>query len=230
MSGPASQQPAVEDRSESSSPATDGSPPSRSHAEVRAASAPTDDQPSGEMDTINGQVRVWDELARTINRNTLAAAATNAQHLGIDMRALQTGTPMLTPRRTNRPVPAALEPIALQYQIPHDLIIDTIPHARLRYNILRAIAAAQLGPTTPSTCFRGSGTLQHVNGSWQRGGLVVWSFPEQVASWELCELFVRRWGCLLEGCEDLIAATNTWRSRRGEKLLPISIERSDIMM
>ena len=72
--------------------------------------------------------------------------------------------------------------------------------------------------------------MEQSNGSWQRGGLVVWSFPEQVGSWELSEPFIRRWAVLLQGCEDLIAATNAWRSRRGERLFPLSLQRNDIML
>ncbi|KAK5120975.1 hypothetical protein LTR85_005759 [Meristemomyces frigidus] len=230
MSGPASQESELEDDFDGSSQSTDDSLPYRLNTPVRAVSAPAADQPSGDVDTRFGLVQVWDELARTINRNTMAAAATNAQHLGIDMNALRTGTPMLTTRRNDRSAPAALAPIELQYRVLHDPIIDTIPHARLRYNILRAIAAGQLSTIAPSMCYRGSGTLQQIDGSWQRGGLVVWSFPEQLASWELTELFVRQWGALLQGCEDLIAVTNAWRSRRGEKLFPQSIERSDVLM
>jgi hypothetical protein len=69
--------------------------------------------------------------------------------------------------------------------------------------------------------------MESTNGAWQRTGLVVWSFPEQLASWELSEQFIRRYANLLQGCEDLLAATNAWRSRRGERLFPASMDRSD---
>lgn len=152
----------------------------------------------------------------------MAAAMTNARHLGIHSDALQRATPILTPRG-GKAVPATLQPVQLQHQIPHDVMIDIIPHARLRHNILRAIANQQLNPGEFSSCLRASGALlESMQGHWQRGGLVVWSLPDQLASWEISEAFVRRYSYLLQGCEDLLASTNAWRSRRGERPFPQS--------
>jgi hypothetical protein len=219
----ASQQQDSDDEADSPQSGTSSTP--STNAEGRATSETSGEQSSSATNTHAG--RVWDELAQLINRNFMAATVTNAQHLGIDLGALQAGTASRTPRISERQIPATLTPIDAQYQFPHDPIIDTIPHARLRYNILRAIASAQIDGSDFSKSIRASGALELLHGSWQRGGVVVWSFPEQVGSWELSEPFVRRWSCLLEGCEDLIAATNSWRSRRGEKLFPQSINRSD---
>lgn len=168
-----------------------------------------------------------DELAQLINRNLMQAAVTNAQYLGVDMTALRNGTAVCTPRSSIRTVPAALAPTELQYRVAHDPIIDIIPHPRLRYNMLRAIATRQIDAAALSACIRSSGTLMGSSGTSQRGGLVVWSSPEQLASWELSEVFVRRWHALLESCQDLIAVTNAWRSRRGERLFPLSMQRSE---
>ena len=218
----ASQQDSSDD--EADSPQSETSPqPSR--AEGRAASESRGDQNSGVADTQTG--RVWDELAQLINRNFMAATVTNAQHVGLDLGALQSGTAVKTPRIPDRQIPAALKPVELQYQVAHDPIIDTVPHARLRFNIVRGIATGQVDTIAFTKCLRASGALEVLNGSWQRGGVVVWSAPEQAASWELSEPFVRRWAFLLEGCEDLIAATNAWRSRRGERLFPQSLSRTD---
>lgn len=167
--------------------------------------------------------RAFDELAQLINRGFMAAAITNAQHLGIDATALQQATPILTPR--GRAVPATLQPVQLQHQIPHDAMIDIIPHPRLRHNVLGAIASQQLNAAEFSSCLRASGALESMQGHWQRGGLVVWSLPELASSWELSETFVRRFPYLLQGCEDLLASTNSWRSRRGERLFPYSLGR-----
>ena len=218
----ASQQDSSED--EADSPQSGASLPSPT-LEGRAVSETLGEQSTRITDPQTG--RVWDELGQLINRNFLAAAVTNAQHLGIDLSALRAGTPMRTPRNVDLQVPASLTPVELQYQVAHDPIIDTIPHARLRFNILRGIATGQVDASTFSKCLRASGALEPCNGNWQRGGVVVWSTPEQMASWELSEPFIRRWWAfLLEGCEDLLAATNAWRSRRGEKLFPQSLPRS----
>ncbi|PVH95748.1 hypothetical protein DM02DRAFT_570697 [Periconia macrospinosa] len=48
-------------------------------------------------------------------------------------------------------------------------------------------------------------------------GMLVWGEPWRVESWEISEGFARKWGWLLEGCEEMIEATNAWRARRGEE-------------
>ena len=163
---------------------------------------------------------VWDELAELINRNFMFAVFTNALHLSLDFNALCSGAATTTPRIARSRCPATLKPVGLQYEVAHDPLIDTIPHPRLRFNILCAIAEGQIDSTAFSSYMRASGVLKELTGGWQRSGMVVWSCPERITSWELSESFVR-WTFLLRGCEDLITATNEWRSRRGEGPLPI---------
>lgn len=169
--------------------------------------------------------RVWDELAQTINRNLMSAACANAQKLGISTSALQNGHPILTPTSRGGMVPTTLQPVQAQHQAAHDPIIDIIPHARLRYNILRAIAAHQLDAAKFSHCLRASGALENIEGRMYRCGLIVWSTPDQLPSWEISEHFVRKYASLLQGCEDLLDATNAWRRRRGERLFPTTFNR-----
>jgi hypothetical protein len=162
----------------------------------------------------------WDELAQLINRNFMQAAATNAQHLGINLTSLRSGAPSSTPRlRDIANLPPTLKPVELQHQLSHDPIIDIIPHARLRFNIARAIATGNLDASRFSASLRRSGAVLKVQGEACRSGLIVWNFPEQLSSWELSEAFFIHWGFLLEGCEDFVAATNVWRSHRGERSL-----------
>ena len=188
----------------------------------RAYSAPAGNQPGGLIDSSSG--RVWDELGQLINRNLMASASSNAQYLNIDQQAVSSGTPIRTARPSDG-VPAALQPVRLQLEVPHDPIFDIIPHPRFRFNILKAIATQQADGRALSNCIRASGALENVQGQWQRGGVVVWSSPEQLSSWELSESFVGRWGFLLEGCAELLAATNAWRTRRGERPLYSPAER-----
>lgn len=192
--------------------------------DIRAVSAPAANQPRGIPDTA--AARVWDKLAQLINRNFIAAAYANARSLGISSAAIQSGTLAYTQRPIN-PVPATLVPTELQYRVAHDPIIDTIPHARLRSNILAAMLSREIDVSALTKCLRASGAMEHSNGSWQRSGLVVWTFPEDIASWELSEPFIRRWASLLVGCEDLIAVTNAWRSKRGERLFSNPLQRSN---
>ena len=162
----------------------------------------------------------WDELAQLINRNFMQAVTANAEHLGINATALRAGTATSTPRLRNTDnLPPTLKPVEVQHQLPHDPLIDTIPHSRLRFNILRAIATGNLDAARFSASLRRSGAVINVQGEARRSGLIVWNFPENLASWELSEGFVMVFGFLLEGCEDFITATNVWRTRRGERSL-----------
>jgi hypothetical protein len=180
----------------------------------RAACTPSTSIPSTETP--------WDELAQLINRNFMQAVRANAQRLGLKLTALSAGTATNTPRlRNTANLPPTLTPVEVQHQLPHDPLIDTIPHARLRFNIIRAIATGNLDAARFSACLRRSGAVVNVQGEARRSGLIVWNFPEQLASWELSEGFVMVWGFLLEGCDDFVAATNVWRNRRGERSLVV---------
>lgn len=210
------------DESDDAEQSNPGSPPGPSPAAARPhftgqipRAACTPSTPSTE--------NPWDELAQLINRNFMQAATTNAQHLGVGPASLRAGTVAVTPRQRNGVnLPPTLKPVELQHQLLHDPIIDTIPHARLRFNILRAIATGNLDATRFSASLRRSGAVLNVQNEPRRSGLIVWNFPEQLASWELSEAFVMTWAFLLEGCEDFVAATNAWRNRRGERALVVA--------
>lgn len=167
--------------------------------------------------------RTWDELAMCINQNFMSAVTTNAHRLGLDMTALSSGVVTTTPRPPlRRQVTDSLTPVELQYQVQHDPIIDTIPHPRLRANILQAIATEQIDSVEFSKHIRASGASETTDAGLQRIGFVVWSGSDQGSSWELSEPFVRQYASLLQGCEDLVAVANSWRASRGESLFPAS--------
>ena len=50
-----------------------------------------------------------------------------------------------------------------------------------------------------------------------RRGLIVWGDPWILENWEITPGFVRKWAWAVEGCDDLIRATNKWRTSRGEE-------------
>ncbi|KAF2717717.1 hypothetical protein K431DRAFT_288328 [Polychaeton citri CBS 116435] len=145
----------------------------------------------------------------------MEAVAINARTLHLDEAAVRQGERMRTPGQ-RASVPIALGPVPLQHQISHDLLYDTIPHPRIRQNIMAAIISGRLDQAALSSCIRASGALVFWQGTWQRRGLVVWGDASCISSWELTEGFVRTFGFLLEGCDDFLAATNTWRAMRGE--------------
>ncbi|CAK1354984.1 hypothetical protein CB0940_01232 [Cercospora beticola] len=169
--------------------------------------------------------RHYDDLARLINRNFYAAVYSNARSLGIKQSSIQRAEVGLT-AKSDKAVPKTLAPIPAQYQIAHDHLIDALPHARLRYNILRATAMSQIDATMLFDELRCSGALECIGGSWQRCGLIVWGDADQVHSWEISAGFVQRWSSLLYGCEDLLAVTNSWRAQRGEPVFPQSMSTS----
>ena len=55
----------------------------------------------------------------------------------------------------------------------------------------------------------------------RRQGMIVWGEPSDISSWEVTPGFVRKWGFLLEGCEELMVASNRWRTTRNEKPLQL---------
>jgi hypothetical protein len=164
----------------------------------------------------------WDELSLVINCNFMRAVTENAQRLRLNLSSLRSGATTTTFRHASVVgLPQTLEPVELQYLLPHDPIIDTIPHARLRYNVLHCIITGKLDAACFSTCLRRSGTIVNIQGETLRCGFVVWDLSQHLSSWELSEAFIKTWGFLLGGCEDFVAVTNVWRNRKGEKSLTL---------
>jgi hypothetical protein len=164
----------------------------------------------------------WDELSLVINCNFMRAVTENAQRLRLSLSSLRSGAITTTFRHASVvDLPQTLEPVELQYLLPHDPIIDTIPHARLRYNVLHCIITDKLDAACFSTYLRRSGAIVNIQGETLRSGFVVWDLSHHLSSWELSEAFIKTWGFLLGGCEDFVAVTNVWRNRKGEKSLTL---------
>ncbi|TFB02103.1 hypothetical protein CCMA1212_005960 [Trichoderma ghanense] len=54
-------------------------------------------------------------------------------------------------------------------------------------------------------------------------GILSWSDPWEITGWEFTEKFVTKWGFLLQGCPDVVAAANNWRALRGEEPLVVEL-------
>ncbi|KAK5991097.1 hypothetical protein PT974_09375 [Cladobotryum mycophilum] len=54
-------------------------------------------------------------------------------------------------------------------------------------------------------------------------GIVSWSDPWDISGWEVTDRFVAKWGFLLQGCPDVVAAANNWRDLRGEEPLVVEL-------
>lgn len=117
-------------------------------------------------------------------------------------------------------LPPTLVPTPLQRSVQHDAWIDLFPLPELRDNLIRLWGTFD----TCEICDDVLGTMydEEVCRHDERNGLVVWGDPWDVYSWELMEGFVRKWGYILAGCDELIEATNQWRARRGEEPLLLS--------
>jgi hypothetical protein len=195
-------------------PDTDGTRVSRA-----LAVAPSTVSPSTLPDLDTGIV--WDDLAGLINSNFLCAIEENAAHLGITTDALHNGGGHLLSRALiNTSIPTSLWPCELQFQMPHDPIIDVIPHMQLRYNILVAINSGILNEVEFCAALRASGSLEDFAGQWLRNGMVVWnSAPTQSSNWEITDAVWCKWPFLFRGCMDLVHGSNIWRAGRGDPAL-----------
>lgn len=146
-------------------------------------------------------------------------------------------------------LPDMLVPTDLQRRIPHAIWINGIPCPKMRDNLIQweymidsteflyDLMGNLLEPEVP--CFRPSGSpiqlsalpMNHDLGlsgdeeddyTASRHGMIVWGEPYLLESWELTPAFVRKWGRLLEGCDELIRSSNRWRESRGEEKIRIT--------
>ncbi|KAJ5387900.1 hypothetical protein N7509_010441 [Penicillium cosmopolitanum] len=146
-------------------------------------------------------------------------------------------------------LPDMLVPTDLQRRIPHAIWINGIPCPKMRDNLIQweymidsteflyDLMGNLLEPEVP--CFRPSGSpiqlsalpMNHdlsLSGDEEddytasRHGMIVWGKPYLLDSWELTPAFVRKWGRLLEGCDELIRSSNRWRESRGEEKIRIT--------
>ncbi|KAF2824640.1 hypothetical protein CC86DRAFT_353094 [Ophiobolus disseminans] len=114
-------------------------------------------------------------------------------------------------------LPPALHPTTLQCTILHPHWIDMFPHPRARDNLITAT-----GHYDPHDLW-----IDVIGGLFQGftknevSGFLVWSTPWHWEGWEMSEAFIDKWGWMLEGCEDLLEATNKWRAGRNEGKIAI---------
>jgi hypothetical protein len=160
-----------------------------------------------------------DHLIPLVQFNVFRAMITNMTILSLTHRAsrqcdvLFPAPPPLFP--TPAGVPRALAPTALQTSTPHQMYIDLLPDPRMRDNALRRGELLD----GDGLCADMVGGLYHGRNNVDTIGLLVWSEPWRVDGWEISEGFVRKWGFLIEGCWELMEATNRWRGQRGEEPL-----------
>ncbi|KAI9166323.1 hypothetical protein HJFPF1_02422 [Paramyrothecium foliicola] len=167
-----------------------------------------------------------EHLPTVIHLNVLNALAFNATSLGLaHLWLLCDATspigaigPVQVQQNALDPLngPCDLRPTQLQLTTPHHPWIDLIPHPRLRDNILQGCYVTDFFDEDDLWY-----DLVEMNPADERRkspSLVAWGQnPWDIRCWEASEDFVKRWGFLLEGCPEIIQATNTWRRKRGER-------------
>lgn len=110
--------------------------------------------------------------------------------------------------------PDNLAPTALQLQIPHHPWVDLFPLPRMRDNFLAAVSA-KLSVAKEEELWNDMVESEGEGGTdW--GGLIVWGESWDPRNWEVTVPFLQKWGWLLEGCREILEATDYWRRRRGE--------------
>jgi hypothetical protein len=129
------------------------------------------------------------------------------------------GTPLLPLHPAPSSVPACLAPTALQKCTPHAHWIDIIPSPIMRDNCIRWASTID----EEDLCSDFIGGLYEGNADCDTKGWIVWNDPWDVEGWEVSEGFVKKWGYLLQGCGDIIEASNRWRAIRGEDALVVEV-------
>ncbi|KAJ5963200.1 uncharacterized protein N7479_003076 [Penicillium vulpinum] len=112
----------------------------------------------------------------------------------------------------NSLIPANMQPTRVQKSIPHHPWLDFFPLPKMRDNLIEA-----------GDDWDDEQLCHDIMGFWGEStmdaGLLVWGDPWNVQNWEVTEPFLKKWQWVVRGCPELMNATNSWRARRGEKLI-----------
>jgi hypothetical protein len=165
-------------------------------------------------------------LLRLIQLNVVNSLTRNSTILGLDKDWLLCSAMspfcIYGPQHSSGPklpqCPSNMVPTRLQQSIPHHPWVDLFPLPRMRDNLLTAVC----GMFTPEQEQQLWDDLIEPWGSADWAGMIVWGEPWDPNSWEVTLPFLRRWGWLLTGCNEILESTNRWRQQRGEK--PINIQ------
>ncbi|KAI1745248.1 hypothetical protein F4680DRAFT_401521 [Xylaria scruposa] len=151
-----------------------------------------------------------DHLLTLVRYNLYRACATNAKILGLDPRSLHDDitSPFCDLKNFDHPLPKALIPTETQITVQHHPYVDLFPFGSLRDKLILLAGAID----EDELC----ADLGGKNSTTEHTGLIVWGDPWDPMAWELSEYVIIKWAFLLNGCENLLIATNYWRRRRDE--------------
>ncbi|KAI9147164.1 hypothetical protein HJFPF1_13196 [Paramyrothecium foliicola] len=165
-----------------------------------------------------------------IRINALNALLHNARKIGISADTVCRDEEISPFNLTGPLVPAStaplpecpedLRPTTLQKTIFHHPWIDLLPLPQLRDNLLRALSLETFD--VDEFCVEVFHPGAAGNGLEDTPALIVWDTTASIRGWEANVPFLKKYGWLLTGCQELLRATNDWRMRRGDKVLKIS--------
>lgn len=108
-------------------------------------------------------------------------------------------------------LPSSLHPTSTQKQIIHHPWIDLLPVRSFRNTLIVRMAEYD----DEELC----GDLYGLNSTSGEVGLIIWGEPWDPLAYEVSEQVVEKWGWILEDSPELLASSNYWRRKRGEKPL-----------
>ncbi len=157
-----------------------------------------------------------ERLPGLIQVNIFNALSRNSMSLGLSTTRLlcEATSPFgqVGPRTpTAISYPQALSPTALQDSTPHHPWIDLLPWPVLRDRILQLVVSERIDED--DLC-HDLVELDTTQGS-DKASLIVWGEPWDPWGWEASRAFLRKWGWLVEGCTEILEATNHWREKEG---------------
>ncbi|KAL4943243.1 hypothetical protein BDV06DRAFT_234869 [Aspergillus oleicola] len=167
-----------------------------------------------------------DQLMRVIQLNSINAMTSNATALKLQVDWLICHAispfglvgPMKSADIVTSPGPTSLIPTDLQLRTPHHPWIDLFPLARMRDNLLVVTCVSNILTDDDEEQLWADLVEWGGNGT-ESTGLIVWGEPSDPRNWEATVPFLKRWGWLLQGCNEILEATNYWRHSRGERRL-----------
>ncbi|KEY74474.1 hypothetical protein S7711_04509 [Stachybotrys chartarum IBT 7711] len=162
-----------------------------------------------------------DHLIILVQLNTLRAVMTINRLVSKEHYDCAGGAILILPLDGLPDAPPNLSPTLMQATVPHEDWIDIMPHPVWRDNLILwsgTFDKDELSSDIVGGLFEGAAASD-----CGERGIVVWSPVWHPMGWELSEGFLRKWGWVIQGCEEeVLTTTNRWRAKRGEAPLTIN--------
>lgn len=166
-----------------------------------------------------------DQLIQLIQLNVINSLTRNAEILGLQVDWLLChsvspfGLPATHGTGSSSPLtcPDNLVPTMLQQRVPHHPLVDLFPLPRMRDNFL--VAISQILTHDEEQRLWDDLIESGAGDGWT--GMIVWGDPWDSRNWEVTWPFLRAWGWLLQGCDEVMASTNYWRRKRGQRRIDL---------